>query len=310
MKLVRVVSTVAVALVMASGAFAQSRGNLRITGKVVDEAGAPVQDAQVRAAKKGEAQPEVMNAKTNNKGEYTINGVAPGEWVIEAAKEGIGVREVSATLVEGERTKTVDITIAKPAPKVDPNVELQAEDAKALAMAKGGDIPGARKIYEGLIAKYPQVYQLQVRMFEMYFAENNHKKALEHITLALEKEPANTDWQLLQAELLMETGDKAGAEKVLQSVDMTKAKEPRAFINQAINYINSQQSAEAIDLLTKVMAQFPNDASIVYYRGKAYVAASKLPEAKADFEKFVASAPPDAPQMADAKKLLEQLNKK
>jgi hypothetical protein len=37
--------------------------------------------------------------------------------------------------------------------------------------------------------------------------------------------------------------------------------------------------------------------------------ATKLPEAKADFEKFVAAAP-TAPQAADAKRLLEQLTKK
>ena len=33
-------------------------------------------------------------------------------------------------------------------------------------------------------------------------------------------------------------------------------------------------------------------------------------EAKADLEKYVATAPPTAAQMADAKKLLDQLTKK
>jgi hypothetical protein len=32
-----------------------------------------------------------------------------------------------------------------------------------------------------------------------------------------------------------------------------------------------------------------------------------MAEAKADLEKFVSMAPPDSPQLADAKKLLEQL---
>ena len=105
-------------------------------------------------------------------------------------------------------------------------------------------------------------------------------------------------------------GDKAGAAKVLEAVDLAKARESRPFTNLAINYINDGKGTEAVDLLTKVMARFPEDHTLLYYRGRAYIAATQLPEAKADLEKFVAAAPPGSPQMADARKLLEQLNKK
>ena len=40
---------------------------------------------------------------------------------------------------------------------------------------------------------------------------------------------------------------------------------------------------------------------------KKVLAAKKLPEAKADLEKFVATAPPSARELADAKKILEQM---
>ena len=111
MRFFRVLPALALILALAATAAAQSRGNLRISGKVLDEAGKPVAEAEVRAAKRGETQPEVFTAKTNDKGEYTINGLAPGEWVLEAAKEGVGVKEASATLTAGVRTTTVDITI-------------------------------------------------------------------------------------------------------------------------------------------------------------------------------------------------------
>ena len=309
MKVFRILSALIVALAVAASALAQSRGNLRISGKVLDEAGAPVAEAVVRAAKKGEAQPEVFTAKTNDKGEYSLNGLAAGEWVIEANKEGVGIKETSATLTEGTRTTTVDITIAKPAPKVDPNVEINAEHQKAIALAQSGKIPEARKIYEDLLAKYPQVHQLHAMMATMYAAEGNAAKGLEHLKIAMEKDPENVDFKVLQGELMLESGDKEGGEKVLASIDMTKVKEPRAFINLAINYINTSRAPEAIDLLTKLSTQFPNDKSILYYRARAYIVATKLPEAKADLEAFLA-AEPNAPQAAEAKKLLEQLNKK
>ncbi|HJR59065.1 MAG TPA: tetratricopeptide repeat protein [Vicinamibacterales bacterium] len=310
MKFFRSVSALAMVLAIAAGASAQSRGTLRITGKVLNEAGQPVADAQVRAAKKGEAQPEVLTAKTNDKGEYTINGVAAGEWVIEAMKDGVGVKEVMAALAEGERTKTVDITIAKPAaPKPDPTVEINTEHQRAIALAQAGKIPEARKIYDDLLVKFPDVYQLHAMLANMYAVEGNAAKGLEHIKIALAKEPANVEYLVLSAEMMMEAGDKEGAQKVLESIDITKVKDARAFTNLAINHINGGKPAEAIDLLTKLIAQFPNDKALLYYRGRAYIVATKLPEAKADLEAFLAAAP-TAQQAPDAKRLLEQLTKK
>ena len=90
---------------------------------------------------------------------------------------------------------------------------------------------------------------------------------------------------------------------------ITKVKDARAFTNLAINQINAGKHAEAIALLTRLIAQFPDDKPLLYYRGRAYIVATKLPEAKADLEAFVAAAP-TATQAADAKRLLEQLNKK
>ena len=309
MRLLRLLPALFVALAVTTDALAQSRGTLRIAGRVLDESGQPIADAHVRAAKKGEAQPEVFTAKTNAKGEYALNGLAAGEWILEAMKEGVGVKEASASLKEDVRTTTLDFTIAKAVPKVDPNVEIQTEDKRAIDLARSGKIPEARKVYEDLLQKYPTVYQLHERLSTMYATEGNTAKALEHIKIALEKEPENANFKSLYGELLIDTGDVAEAQKVLETVDLTKTQEPRAFVNLAINHINAGKHAEAIDLLTKLIARFPNEKVLLYYRGRAYVVATKLPEAKADLETFVAAAP-TAPQAADAKKLLDQLNKK
>ena len=309
MRSLRTVPALLAALAIATSAFAQSRGNLRIAGRVLDEAGQPIADVQVRAAKKGEAQPEVFTATTNKKGEYSLNGLAPGDWILEAMKEGVGVQEASATLREDVRTTTLDFTIAKPVPKVDPSVEIQAADKQALDLARAGKIPEARKVYEDLLQKHPAVYGLHERLATMYATEGNTAKAMEHIKIALEKEPENATYKALYGELLIDMGDIAGAQKVLETVDLTKIQEPRAFINLAINHINAGKHGEAIDLLTRLITQFPNEKTLLYYRGRAYVVATKLPEAKADLAAFLAAAP-TAPQAADAKKLLEQLNKK
>jgi tetratricopeptide (TPR) repeat protein len=159
--------------------------------------------------------------------------------------------------------------------------------------------------------KYPTVFQLEGFIARTYAAENNIPKALEHLKINMDKQPPGpelTELKMFHAELLMESGDKAGAKAILDSVDMTQVKDPYTYINQAIGLINDKKGQEAVDLLTKLMAQFPTANELYYYRGRAYVVAEKLDEAKADLEKFVTLAP-TAKEAADAKKILEQLKK-
>jgi predicted Zn-dependent protease len=88
---------------------------------------------------------------------------------------------------------------------------------------------------------------------------------------------------------------------------MTQVKDPTLFINSAISSINAGRADEAIATLDKLYKQFPTQSNILYYRARAYIVAKKMVEAKADLEKFVSSAAPDARELPDAKKLLEQL---
>jgi predicted Zn-dependent protease len=308
MRAVRITTALLLALSLHASASAQSKGKLRLTGKVFNEAGQPVEGADVRAAKKGEPTPLMFEAKTNKDGEWTIRDIAAGEWVIEAVK--VGIAEATETLTDADKNKIVNLTIK---PKADPNAELQAMHKQAVELAQAGKPAEARKIWETLLAKYPNMHQFHGLIGTMYAAEDNPTKGLEHLKLVLEKDPGNVDYQVLSAELMMETGDREAADKILSTVDITKVKDPRAFINSAINKINSGDKAQAeaaIQTIDKLMPQFPQEHMLLYLRGRANIAATKLPEAKADLEKYVAVAPPTAPQLADAKKLLEQLTKK
>jgi len=299
----RIASAALAVALLASIAVAQTRGNGRITGKVVDEQGQPVADAVVKAVMTG--QTEIISGKSDKKGEWRVNGVADGVWNIEISKPGVGIVKEMVE-VKGERAPALNVTLKKEAAAVDPTAAVNADLQKAAELAQAGKFPEARQIYTDLIAKFPQVYQLEGFMARVYAAEGDYPKALEHLKLNLEKDPNNVDLRMFQAELLMQTGDKPGAKAILDTIDITQIKDPFTFINQAITLINENKGQEAVDLLTKLIAQFPAQNNLYYYRGRAYVAAQKLPEAKADFEKFIA-AEPNAKETADAKKILDQI---
>lgn len=295
------VAVIAAAL-LASSAIAQPRGNARLNGKVVDEQGQPVEDVLVTAQMTGQS--DMLSGKTDKKGEWRINGAANGEWKVQVSKAGL---EPATEMIEvkGDKAPPLNVTLKK---AVDPMVAVNSKLQEAATLAQAGKLPDARKIYEDLLAKYPQIYQLEGFIARTYAAENNVPMAMQHLKVNLEKEPNNVELKLFQAELLMESGDKAGAKAILDAVDMKEVKDPYTFINQAINLINDKKGAEAVDLLTKLIAQFPTTNELYYYRGRAYVASDKLDDAKADLEKFVQLAP-NAKETADAKKILEQIKK-
>jgi predicted Zn-dependent protease len=174
-------------------------------------------------------------------------------------------------------------------------------------LQKSGKGEEARKVILDLVAKYPEAYRLNAFVAQTYAEEKNWDKAIEHLTIVVDKEPADVDMKTFLAELYTMKGDKAAAKKILDAVDMTQVKDPTIFINAAITAINAGQTDEAIATLDKLIKQFPTQANIHYYRGRANITAKKYPDAKADLERFVSMAPPDARELPDAKKLLEQL---
>jgi predicted Zn-dependent protease len=291
------------AVAAASSALAQSRGSARLNGKVVDEAGQPVEGVTVKAQMAG--QTEIFSGKSDKKGEWRINGVSNGEWKVELSKPEL---ETTTEMVEvrGDRAPELKVTLKKAA--ADPTAAINAELQRAATIAQQGKIPEARQIYQELLVKYPQLTLLEGLIARTYAAENNIPSALEHLKINLEKDPNNVELKLFHAELLMESGDKAGATALLNSIDMSQVKDPYTYVNQAISLINDKKGQEAVDLLTKLMAQFPSTPELYYYRGRAYVVADKFPEARADLEKFVSLAP-TAKEAADANKILEQLKK-
>ena len=305
MKSFRTLFVLLIAVLVAAPVFAQSRGNGRINGKVVDEAGKPVMDVEVKAVKVGESQ--VFATKTDKKGEWALGGLSAGEWNLDFVKPGLETVQKAMPVRDG---RNPGIPIAMKVAPPDPREEINKEMERAAEHIRGGRIPEARKIYEDLLAKFPNVHQFHNFIGRAYAGENNMPKAIEHVRIALEKEPENVETKLLLAELLQGSGQKEEATKILDTVDVAQAKDPFVFVNVAINKINENKAPEAVELLTKLVAQFPTEAQLFYYRGRAYLAASKFDEAKVDLEKFVAANPASAPkEIEDAKKILEQLKK-
>jgi Tfp pilus assembly protein PilF len=207
-------------------------------------------------------------------------------------------------------TKVPDVKLGKP---VDHQAYVNSELQRAQEMMQTRQPAEARKIYEDILAKYgeklPEDFrgQLHGAVAQTYAMQEQPAQAIEHLRQAVKLDPDNTDIHLVYGEMLVQTGQRAEGEKVLLAQDISKVKDPYPYMNIVIAMINEKRTQEAIDLLNRLIKQFPQEATLYYYRGRAHVAAEKFQEGRADLEKFVATAPADAREMEEAKSILGQL---
>lgn len=289
----------------AAGASAQVwRGMGRLSGKVTDDAGTPIEGVLVKGylpeAKGG------TETKTNRKGEWVLGGIARGSWELDFSRAGYETRQITIAVSELQRVPPVDVKLKKVAPTIDPNEEIRQELLKAAELMKQKKFADARGIYARLLAKYPEAHQLHPLIARAYYGEGSTDKSIEHLRTALEKDPTNVEVRLLLGNVLAETGDADEGKRILASIDEQLVKDPTTFLNIGITLFNQSKLAEALTYFEKTISRFPDFPDAYYFRGVIRLQNGDPAGAKTDLTKFVAMAP-SAPEAATAKKILEQL---
>ena len=278
------------------------RGTGRVSGRVTDESGQPVEDVAVKAVREGAS--SGPQTKTNKKGEWSIIGVAGGRWHFEFSKQGYQTGSFDTQANEQSTNMPVTTQLKKAA--VDPNVAITADLAKAADLMKQKQYSEARAIYEGVLAKHPEAYQIEPYIARTYYEEKNLDQAAAHLRTAVEKDPDNPTNELLLAQVLAEKGDTEGSRQLMASVDDSKITDPTMMLNVGIGLFNQQKPDEALAWFDKTVTRFPQYPDGYYYRGLTDVQLGKTDRAKADLEKFVQMAP-NAPEAATAKGILDKL---
>jgi Tfp pilus assembly protein PilF len=302
--------SIAALFLVSSAAYAQEwRGMGRVGGKVIDEdTGQPIAGVTVKAMMPRSDNRGPGDSKSNDKGDWAVGGLASGEWALDFVKDGYETRSISVPVSEMGGRRPMEVKMKKKAaPPPDPNLEIKTKLTEAAAMMNAKQFADARAIYEDLAAKHPEVKQFRPLIARTYYGEGNKTAAIEQLRKASAEDPENIEVRLLLGTTLMEAGQADEARTILASVDETKVTDPTVFLNIGIGLINDKKHAEAVTWFDKAIQRFPQHADGYYYRGISQLSLGKTAEAKADLEKYVAMAPPDAPELATAKQILASI---
>lgn len=285
------------------------RGLGRVGGKVVDDSGKPLEGVAIRAMlpSAGNKGPDT---RSNAKGEWAIGGVARGDWALDFAKDGYETKRISISISEVARIPPMEVALTKKAaPAPDPNTAIKEKLIEAAALMTAKRFAQARAVYEELAAAYPEVKQFRPLIARTYHGEGNTTEAIAQLRQAVAQDPENVEVKLLLSNLLMEDGKDAAARELLDSVDESRVTDPNTFVNVGIALINDGKHGDAVPWFDKAIDRFPQQPDAYYYRGISRLSLGQQAEAKADLQKYVSLAPPDAPELPLAKKILESMGK-
>jgi tetratricopeptide (TPR) repeat protein len=176
----------ALALTARSLAAQEDLGTGRISGKVVDEAGAPIAEARIVAASLQSS--TKLTGTTDDKGNFAIAGFGTGPWRIAASKPGYAVASIDMQVRQLVRNPPVNLILKKEsgtaAPVLDQTVRKDFDRANRLAVE--GHVAEAAALYEGLLSQHPEIYQIHLNAALCELKLEDQDKAKSHFQATLD----------------------------------------------------------------------------------------------------------------------------
>ena len=290
------------------------QGKNKIGGKISNEAGQPVEAAKVKLVfvtdKSG------TEAVTDKKGEWKIQNVAEGMFLVEFYADGFDPRQIPVQV--GGKVKDPKIALSLTKEGTDPTFAVRTGAARAQALYDQAKYADSRAIYEQLLTKYPKVHQLHQLIARSFHMEKNFAAAAAQLQEFLVDNPADIAMRSLLGTELIEAGKLAEAWQVYSTLDLTQIQEAIDLLTPGYTLLRQSKPAEAFKYFDLTIKRFPAEPQAYFYRGFSAwqvgtVEKTDTPErkaryeqAKADLTKFL-ELTPNATEAAKAKQLLEQI---
>jgi Flp pilus assembly protein TadD len=296
------------ALFLASGDARAQSGAAR--GRVVNGKGEPIPDATVLIEFQGIKRK--FEVKTNKKGEYMQIGLPVGVYRFTGSKEGLQPMYVEQKISLGEATEVPDIVLAPP--KVGTSgatrSELIGEFSAAAAALKAGNLDEAVAGFKSLLDKYPGIPEAHYNLGVVASVRKDNAEAQKEYQMAVDLKPDYTDAWIALARAYQDAGDKAKALEVLKDAESQNAGDAAVHFSLGIYYMNAQQLDEAEAAFKKSLELDPSNVEVLFHLASITLNKGDSPGAVTLLEKYLASSPTNAQNVATAKGLIAALKKK
>jgi Flp pilus assembly protein TadD len=303
---------------------AQSRTTGGVRGKVVDEAGQPIEGVRLDLEFKGETRrPLAYFVVSNKKGGFIRTGLPGGRWKLLFTKEGFQPYGMETELYSGGFSDMPDIVMkaaavaapAAPAPnEVVPEMPKDAGTMKdvynqAVEATRAGNHDEAEVLYKQILEKLPDMSEIHYNLGHVYVAKKDLDSAEASFRRAVELQPSRPDPYVALSAIFAAHGKvQEAAEFLIQGAPHFEQDAKYQFA-LGTNCVNAGKSKEAADAFRKVLALDPANAEAHFHLGTVLVGENKVADAVAELGKYI-EAGKDPENLATAKGIVAALAKK
>jgi Flp pilus assembly protein TadD len=303
-------------LLAALPAYAATQG--RVTGKVTDSAGNPIEGATVTITTAAIRNFKIAT-KTGKDGHYgSIVNDATLMYHMRFEKDGYVPAEmekkfstVDITTVDQKLYKTGEAgapaAAGKPAAAAPaaPSTNDQAAMAynAAVDLLNGGDKAGAEAKLQEAVGKNPDLPQAWQALATIAYDKKDWKKTVEYGEKATDLDPSINSLYGMMADAATKSGDKAKAAELRKKFEEANPDSPEILYNKGIDAYNKRNSKDAEQYLEKAVAAKPDFALAHYYLALAAMNNKKNAVAREHLQKYL-ELDPNGSEAATAKELL------
>lgn len=300
----------------------ENLGRGRISGTVVDEAGAPLEGALVIAQSLQST--AKLDGKTDKKGHFAIAGLGSGRWQVTASKEGYGTSSQEMNVSQLKSNPPLVLTIQKSsglaALKSD-TAQLELFD-QGNTLLKEGKPDEAIKLFEDFLVKYPEIYQARLNIASAYLQKGDLEAAEARFRDVLEKIiAAHGDYAKDKAtavrafsglgEIGLKKNDFEAARKAFSEALAVSQEDEAAAYNVGEIFFSNQKIDEAIQYFELAIKIRPGWSKPYSKLGFVYLNKGEFDKALEFFNKFVTMDPqnPEVPQVRNVIATIEKMKK-
>jgi tetratricopeptide (TPR) repeat protein len=291
----------AVAVLLPAGSAFAQYGTVR--GKVVDDKGAPVAEAQILLEGQGEVAGKKVTIKTNKKGEFAQVGLPRGNYKATVSKDGLQAVSLGVSVSTGDTAELGEIklpALSGNAARASGNAEMQ----KAVELANAKDYDAAAEAFKTFLEKNPAHAIAHYNLGWVYAQKKDWANAEASLRKAVELDPSMPQPYGLLAVTLQQVGK--GQEGTDLLVKAAAANPDNADLQFAVGkaLFDTGKSAEAHAAFEKTLALVPEHVEAQYFIGMTNLQQGKIPEAVKHLQKYVATAGANEQYVAIAKGVL------
>ncbi|MCJ7610977.1 MAG: tetratricopeptide repeat protein [Candidatus Aminicenantes bacterium] len=307
-------------LALGTGPYSQEgRGQGRLIGSVVDEAGNPVEGVKITL--RSERFTNTLTTTSNAKGQWGFIGLGRGDVTLTVEKEGY-IQTVVPLQVSGLKQNPQPKIILKK--KGDPSAGGGLSDSAKEMLLQGNELFEQKKfteaadLYQKFLDENPALYQVRLNLGNCLMELQNYCQALaeyQKVLDGLNAEPAEKRDIKLVAQMYASMGEaylaqnkfKEAEENFVKSIDINPSDSALPY-NVAEILMQAGNPEGAIRYYEMAIRLKPDWPKAYLKLGYAWLNKGDNPKALESFKKVIEIAPPDDPDAALAKDVIKALS--